>query len=248
MEVHHHSNSVGPGLHLGKKWAHYFWEFIMLFLAVFCGFLAEYQLEHRIEKDREKQFMYSMMEDLKSDTAQLKRRINYHQLWGNKMDTLVTLLTSPNRSSFGNEIYSCYRYVSDGRRFLSNDRTLQQLKNAGNLRLVRKQIVSDSIIFYDYLLKGLLYLGEMETQMKHDNRHTAYKIFRHDVVYQARNTEQSPVHNPPLLTNDPVLLNQFCGDVRHIQWLDGVVMEREEDILKNATDLMNLILKEYKLK
>lgn len=33
-----------------KKWTHYFWEFLMLFLAVFCGFLAEYQLEHKIEE------------------------------------------------------------------------------------------------------------------------------------------------------------------------------------------------------
>ena len=53
MEVHHHSH---PG-HSGsrKKWTHYFWEFLMLFLAVFCGFLAEYQLEHKIEKNRERQ-------------------------------------------------------------------------------------------------------------------------------------------------------------------------------------------------
>ncbi|MEJ7674922.1 MAG: hypothetical protein WKF59_20040 [Chitinophagaceae bacterium] len=35
-----------------KTWKSYFWEFLMLFLAVFCGFLAEYQLEHKIEKDR----------------------------------------------------------------------------------------------------------------------------------------------------------------------------------------------------
>ncbi len=51
MEVHHHPHTSR------KKWTHYFWEFLMLFLAVFCGFLAEYQLEHKIEKDREKQFM-----------------------------------------------------------------------------------------------------------------------------------------------------------------------------------------------
>ena len=38
MEVHHHSHTSR------KKWMHYFWEFLMLFLAVFCGFLAEYQL------------------------------------------------------------------------------------------------------------------------------------------------------------------------------------------------------------
>ena len=34
MEVHHHAHTSR------KKWTHYFWEFLMLFLAVFCGFLA----------------------------------------------------------------------------------------------------------------------------------------------------------------------------------------------------------------
>src|SRR6188474_53887 len=63
MEVHTHSHTAR------KKWTHYFWEFLMLFLAVFCGFLAEYQLEHKIEKNKEKQFMVSMIEDLKADTS-----------------------------------------------------------------------------------------------------------------------------------------------------------------------------------
>ena len=43
MEVHAHTHTAR------KKWTHYFWEFIMLFLAVFCGFLAENQREHIIE-------------------------------------------------------------------------------------------------------------------------------------------------------------------------------------------------------
>ena len=38
----------------GHGWKHYLFEFFMLFLAVFCGFLAEYQLEHRIERERVK--------------------------------------------------------------------------------------------------------------------------------------------------------------------------------------------------
>ena len=66
MEVHAHTHTAR------KKWTHYFWEFLMLFLAVFCGFLAEYQLEHKIERDRELQFMQTMAEDLKSDTAHSK--------------------------------------------------------------------------------------------------------------------------------------------------------------------------------
>lgn len=52
MEVHHHPIAIGSHT-ARKKWTHYFWEFLMLFLAVFCGFLAEYQLKHKIEKDRE---------------------------------------------------------------------------------------------------------------------------------------------------------------------------------------------------
>ena len=47
-------------------------SFIMLFLAVFCGFLAEYQLEHMIEHQREKQYANTLYEDLKTDTAILR--------------------------------------------------------------------------------------------------------------------------------------------------------------------------------
>ena len=39
MEVHHHAHT--PDSHRDKKkWTHYFWEFLMLFLAVFCGFFS----------------------------------------------------------------------------------------------------------------------------------------------------------------------------------------------------------------
>jgi hypothetical protein len=43
MEVHHHAHSASGETHSSdpdkhrarKKWTHYFWEFLMLFLAVF---------------------------------------------------------------------------------------------------------------------------------------------------------------------------------------------------------------------
>ena len=69
MEVHAHTHTAR------KKWTHYFWEFLMLFLAVFCGFLAENQREHMIEHQREKEYIRSFVEDLKQDTVQLKKVI-----------------------------------------------------------------------------------------------------------------------------------------------------------------------------
>ena len=48
MEVHTHTHTAR------KKWTHYFWEFLMLFLAVTLGFFVENQREHLIEHGREK--------------------------------------------------------------------------------------------------------------------------------------------------------------------------------------------------
>src|SRR6185503_17483366 len=73
MEVHAHTHTSR------KRWTHYLWEFIMLFLAVFCGFLAEYQLEHKVEKERGRQYIRSFAEDLKSDTANLVDMIHQYE-------------------------------------------------------------------------------------------------------------------------------------------------------------------------
>lgn len=48
----------------------------MLFLAVFCGFLAEWKLEHVTEHSREKEFMESMIVDLRSDRSTLANMNN----------------------------------------------------------------------------------------------------------------------------------------------------------------------------
>ena len=73
MEVHAHTHTAR------KKWTHYLWEFLMLFLAVFCGFLAEYQLEHKIEKDRAKErtLHYKKYSDLNAEVLKLLRK-EYH--------------------------------------------------------------------------------------------------------------------------------------------------------------------------
>src|SRR5688572_20078195 len=106
MEVHAHSHTPR------KKWTHYFWEFIMLFLAVFCGFLAEYKLEHTIEHQREKQYMRSMIEDLKSDTAMLYQNRNQRQSRISMMDSVISILVSPDRNERGGDLYYYARSIS----------------------------------------------------------------------------------------------------------------------------------------
>ena len=68
MEVHSHTHTADPDSHWGrKKWTHYLWEFLMLFLAVFCGFLAENIRENELERHREKEYIRSLVKDLQYD-------------------------------------------------------------------------------------------------------------------------------------------------------------------------------------
>src|ERR1700761_8268174 len=61
MEVHHHP-------HVEKRsFKEYFLEFIMIFLAVTMGFFAESIRESISDSGKEKEYMVTMIEDLKKD-------------------------------------------------------------------------------------------------------------------------------------------------------------------------------------
>ncbi|MBK7561515.1 MAG: hypothetical protein IPI68_08320 [Chitinophagaceae bacterium] len=144
MEVHAHSHTPR------KKWTHYFWEFLMLFLAVFCGFLAEYQLEHKIEKDRGKQYVHSMFNDLKKDTASLNAAIQGNQILLTGLDSLLGWLANHgNEEDYKKKIYLYsvkYTYYFMIMEF--SEITLSQLKNSGGFRLISDKEVASGILQY----------------------------------------------------------------------------------------------------
>ena len=91
MEVHSHHMHHSPE----KKIWQYFYEFLMLFLAVFCGFLAENWREHMVEHQREKQYIQSLIADLKSDQQVLSRHIAQVNTGILMMDSMISILNSP---------------------------------------------------------------------------------------------------------------------------------------------------------
>lgn len=102
MEVHHHAHHEGK-----KNWKSYFWEFSMLFLAVFCGFLAEWQLEHVIENSREKEFINSMIEDAQIDTANINKVVKENKIRLLYIDSLISVCFNyENQKPNDYEIYT----------------------------------------------------------------------------------------------------------------------------------------------
>ena len=111
MEVHHHSHAHG-----NKNWKTYAWEFLMLFLAVFCGFLAEYQLEHKIERNREKQYIESMVQDLSEDTGKINIEISRNTNKAEGIDSLLNnIYATPYNDSSLKTMYRLNNYLYSGR-------------------------------------------------------------------------------------------------------------------------------------
>lgn len=144
MEVHAHAHTER------KKWTHYFWEFFMLFLAVTLGFFVENKREHYVEHQREKQYMISMLEDLKKDTAEINRIFNYidNSMLPVQQETLPLLYLDQFNDSTIRQIYTLLPRSIGFVSFTFQDRTSSQLKNSGNLRLIRNAAITDSLADY----------------------------------------------------------------------------------------------------
>lgn len=246
MEVHHHSHTPR------RKWTHYFWEFLMLFLAVFCGFLAEMKLEHTIEHQREKKFIRSLVSDLDADIQRLNNIIDQRNHRAVMLDSFVLLLNQPNAAASGRYLYYYNSFATRGAafRFTPVDGTMQQLKNAGNLRLIRKASVSDSIIAYDVASRSYVWGNQDEEEIMDTYRNIAEGVFDGQVLMAMRddnNNVSLPGYDPALRLTDDA---RFRLNYRlHMLIAFNKTMRREARILfDKATGLNKLLRKEYHIK
>jgi len=253
MEVHSHTHTASdPDSHRGrKKWMHYFWEFLMLFLAVFCGFLAEYQLEHTIEKRWEKQYIKSFAEDLAADTIDLEERIKVCALTKNSADSLILLLSSPDKYNLANEIYYFLRFLHRSALFTVNDRTIVQLRNAGGMRLVTNKSVSDSMVNYYKAVDRIKYLYEEQIDLKRSLRPLYNRILNGIDYGKVIDNENQVIRTNEVLKLKPVdaeTLNTLILILQNIKGLNQGLKMRLSQLKEKAKFIRDFIFKEYSLK
>src|SRR5258705_3244497 len=106
-----------------------------------------------VEHQREKQYMQSLIADLKVDDQTLDKHISDIATQLSMMDSMIVILNDPAMIvKIGGLLYYFGR-VSPRFSILSiNNRTFEQLKNSGNFRLIRNLHTSDKIMaYYDKL-------------------------------------------------------------------------------------------------
>jgi len=149
MEVHTHTHTAR------KKWTHYFWEFIMLFLAVFCGFMAENIREHKIEQDRAKEFTKSLVQDLQNDTAAITTEKKSATIYIAVVDSLLKLSKIPLEGRHAAEFsfYTRFTYWTVPVSWSRN--TFEQIKNSGSLRYFKNGQLLKKMLEYDGIVNEI---------------------------------------------------------------------------------------------
>lgn len=250
MEVHAHELHKAPG----HGWKHYFFEFFMLFLAVLLGFFTENMREHYMESKREKEYVHSLLQDLKEDTSFLNAAIKIHQQSNDMIDTLIGLLKSNNRSTDVQHIYLLARTIPfEDQSILIHSKTFEQLKNSGTLRLIQDQSLLDSIAAYYEQYK---WIKEGPSVMQIDNRQELFlsldklfdmKIFQEMLQSPNPFAPLLPSTKPVLLSNDEQVINYICARYHFMYGTKKVILNATEILNNQAARLIVLLKKKYHL-
>ncbi len=221
----------------------------MLFLAVFCGFLAEYQLEHKIEKDRELQFIKSLTSDLDDDVKSLTVVMGQEHQGIKSLDTLINLLNSPLLAKqHGDQLYYVARIGPRSIPFANNSRTFDQLKNSGGFQLIRKTEASNNIMSY-YNQFSWIRLLEDNYNHEFDNfKHIASKILDPAILrrQEADNgTIERSNDNATLRTYDSEMLKEMAFHTVHMNGSRRSKLLLFEKLKKSAETLNDYLKKEY---
>jgi hypothetical protein len=175
MEVHHHS-------HHPKKWKEYITEFIMLFLAVSLGFMAENIREHQIEKHREIAYLKNVHEDLKLDLINIDNVLISNTIRLQAMDTLFTIIN--NNTITNEDVYYYIRNLALRATFESSHVGLDQIKSAGGLRMVKNPEIISGIQEYERALDALDKLENVRERTLEQARFKMAVVFEPSISYE----------------------------------------------------------------
>jgi hypothetical protein len=136
MEVHHHAHTPR------NKWTHYFWEFLMLFLAVFCGFIAENIREHKVEQQRANELAKNLYKEIYTDSVTVRECLAKRTIKEKEGNYFIDYVKDSNLATLSPRFFPAFttsliqiQYIM----FEPNDGILNQLRNSGELRYFKNR-------------------------------------------------------------------------------------------------------------
>ncbi len=143
---------TAPAENHSKKWNHYLFDFIMLFLAIIAGFFVDNKREEYMERLKANQFSKQLLTDLRLDSLLFEKRNKDIQSLQPGFDKLLGMLTQ-DATVENKEVLETLlplAYVFD---FPVTTTTYNQMKSSGALRYIENQELTAHLQdYYDVLL------------------------------------------------------------------------------------------------
>ena len=234
-----------------KKWNQYLFEFLMLFLAVTLGFFVDNVREERVEHQLELQYMQSLISDLQQDTVRFTKQIDEANVVIYMCDSIIHLLSKNNRQAHDQQrLYVLTRAMSP--RILPhfvNDRTFEEMRGSGSLRLIKEKHVGDSISTYYFFSKELLWLNELVITRFQRKVEMESKVFDANIYEEMLDKKtfafRVPSGNPQLATNDRELINEFKVTIHYLASVSAFKKNYLLRLRANAKRLLATLGKQY---
>jgi hypothetical protein len=222
----------------------------MLFLAVFCGFLAENFREHQVEHKRGKQYLQSLLTDIKEDTAAIsKSRLIATRALAYE-DSVILFLYKNHPTDFLPEHFLDLDFNAMLRlKVVFNEGTAMQLKNSGSMRLIQKSNVFQSISLYWNEQENTRISLARYLEYRNRGREFAEKLFAfsdHDLI-EAKLIDPSPKGIRVIQSNEP-LWSEYSNIISHCHITALNYLEQLEKLSNKANELIDLLQKEYHIK
>ncbi|MBY0477202.1 MAG: hypothetical protein K2Q24_06125 [Chitinophagaceae bacterium] len=257
MEVHHHAHDPAAPHHK-KNWKSYFWEFLMLFLAVSLGFYAENTREVILHKKEVKTQLNSMLSDLQADIILFDSVTDRNSYGAQMADSLIEMLHSNNKNT--TEIYFAARTVTANLGYYyTNSKSFDQLKTAGLLRYIKSKELLDSIGAYYVSFQWLANQIDL-LRLKMDEIHRGNALLFDGYVFQQmistritgattlggqRTTLTKPAMKPELLSTDAKDINTVSLNYHYYTATIKFYVRMGNALQNRAKRLIQMINKEY---
>jgi len=157
------------------------------------------------------------------------------------IDSVLIALSDPATVENSNAVFKLWTKNLGLEVFVSNDRTIQQLKSNGELRLIRNKGVSDGIMKYDQTLKKYYTQSNL---MYNALTNLTYYSQLFDFISITKN-ENLPV---PMTEQGKATLNQAYSHL--FLWNRGLagLISYLEAVNREGKELLTFIQEQYRLK
>src|SRR5436190_10164894 len=240
MEVHAHTHTAR------KKWTHYFWEFLMLFLAVFCGFLAENQREHYVENQREKKFARRLLSDIREDSTFFQVRLQKLQERQKVHAQFMEIMTGPVKPT-DSVLMSNFFLLLKSFKPEFTTATYSQMKASGSLRYIQNDDLTTALQkYYEIMLPRANY--DAEGVDKHFTEYTVPYMIKHFRFQDLNAPDDSLLHIKHIILNRTSESDQELINIMSVYGARcDNLLDLQMSAMKKAVELIDLIKKEYHL-